>query len=186
MFLVHVMRRSSGNKQWIYYTWHRVENLGIQCMGWERIERKLRCNAQKNRRVTFRIMTIFQWVHKKICSFCTSSHSLHFYLLSHTHTELLLSVGNVSIYVCMASLKARTYASIGFVVWQHCHFHSEPDCMLNRSDIKYELRLTQKCIALKQQTHIDPMHMTTTTQIRTNRYFYFRFCRTNVNTKLIV
>lgn len=85
MFLVHVMRRSSGNKQWIYYTWHRVENLGIQCMGWERIERKLRCNAQKNRRVTFRIMTIFQWVHKKICSFCTSSHSLHFYLLSHTH-----------------------------------------------------------------------------------------------------
>lgn len=185
MFLVHVMRRSSGNKQWIYYTWHRVENLGIQCMGWERIERKLRCNAQKNRRVTFRIMTIFNGCIRKYFH-SVLRRTLCIFIYFHTHTELLLSVGNVSIYVCMASLKARTYASIGFVVWQHCHLHSEPDCMLNRSDIKYELRLTQKCIALKQQTHIDPMHMTTTTQIRTNRYFYFRFCRTNVNTKLIV
>lgn len=47
------------------------EEIEVQCT------KKPSCNIQNN--------DDFQWVHKKIFSFCTSSHSLHFYLLSHTH-----------------------------------------------------------------------------------------------------
>lgn len=62
---------------------------------------KVQCNMKKNDRLELQNNVNFQWVHKKICTFCTYSvDSLHFHLLSQTHTRNV-SMGNVTIYVCM-------------------------------------------------------------------------------------
>lgn len=84
-------------------------------------------------------------------------------------------IRNMWQFVCtMAMLKARTYASIGF--------RMRPILQLNRtSNTSNSLSLSLVSDKMHCARCIDPLHMTTTAHMRSDRYFYFtNKCDTNL------